>query len=116
LMLQQDKPDDYVMATGETHTVREFCDLTFKELEIELEWHGKNEKETGIDKKTGKTLVEVDPRYYRPTEVDLLIGDASKAKRELGWEPRVKFDELVKIMVKEDWLRIKKCKEIDEKR
>jgi len=110
LMLQQDKPDDYVMATGETHTVREFCDLTFKELEIELEWHGKNENEKGINKKTGKVIIEVDPRYYRPTEVELLIGNASKAKKELGWEAKVKFEELVKIMVKADWEEINKRK------
>ena len=106
LMLQKDKPEDYVMATGETHTVKEFCELAFKELDIELEWKGKNENEKGIDKKTGKIIIEVDPRYYRPTEVDLLIGDASKAKEKLGWEPRVKFEELVKIMVKADFKKI----------
>jgi len=110
MMLQQDKPNDYVMATGETHTVREFCDLAFKELEIELEWHGKNENEKGIEKKTGKTLIEVDPRYYRPTEVEILIGDASKAKNKLGWEAKVKFEELVRIMVKADWEEINKRK------
>ena len=108
LMLHQDEPDDYVVATGETHTVREFCEHAFKELDIELEWYGKNENEKGIEKKTGKILVEVDHRYYRPTEVDLLIGDASKAKEKLGWQPKVKFDELVKIMVKADWEKVKK--------
>ncbi len=107
MMLQQDEPDDYVMATGETHTVREFVDLAFKELDIELEWQGVNEKEKGVVKKTGKVLIEVDPRYYRPTEVDLLIGDASKAKEKLGWEPKVKFEELVKIMAKADWEKVK---------
>jgi len=108
MILQQDKPDDFVMATGETHTVREFCELAFKELDIvELEWNGKNENEKGIDKKTGKVIIEVDPRYYRPTEVDLLIGDASKVKEKLGWEPKVKFEELVKIMVKSDLEAIK---------
>lgn len=107
-MLQQDEPDDYVMATGETHTVREFVDLAFKELDMELEWHGKNEKERGLDKKSGKVIVEVDPHYYRPTEVDLLIGDASKAKEKLGWEPKVKFDELVKIMAIADWEKVQK--------
>jgi len=106
MMLQQDKPDDYVIATGETHTVREFCNLAFKELDIELEWTGKNEDEKGIDKKTGKVIIEVDPRYYRPTEVEILIGDASKAKRELGWKPKVKFEELVKIMIKSDYEKI----------
>ena len=108
IMLQQDEPDDYVMATGETHTVREFCYLAFKELDIELDWNGKNENEKGIDKKTGKVLVEVDPKYYRPTEVEILIGDASKAKAKLGWEPKVKFEELVKIMVKADWEKVNK--------
>jgi len=111
MILQNDKPDDYVMATGETHTVREFCDLAFKELDMELEWTGKDENERGIDNKTGKVLVEVDPRYYRPTEVELLMGDYSKAKRELGWEPKVKFEELVRIIVKADWAKaqVKGC-------
>ena len=108
LILQQDEPDDYVMATGETHTVREFCNLAFKELDMELEWIGENEKEKGIDKKTDKVIIEVDPRYYRPTEVDILIGDVSKAKKELGWQSKVKFEELVKIMVKADFKKIKK--------
>ena len=108
MMLQQDEPDDYVMATGETHTVREFVDLAFKELDIELKWQGKNENKKGIEKKTGKILVEIDPRYYRATEVDLLIGDASKAKEKLGWKPKVKFKELVKIMVQADWEKVQK--------
>ena len=108
LMLQQDEPDDYVMATGETHTVREFVVLAFRELDIELEWHGKNENEKGIEKKTGKTLIEVDPNYYRLTEVEILIGDYSKAKEKLGWEPNVKFEELVKIMAKADWEKVHK--------
>lgn len=108
LMLQQDKPDDFVMATGETHTVREFCTLAFKELDMELEWQGENESEKGIDKKTGKIIVEVDPSYYRPTEVDILIGDASKARGKLGWQPKVKFEELIKIMVAADFQKVKK--------
>jgi len=107
-MLQQDKPDDYVMATGENHTIREFADLTFKELDIELEWRGENENEKGIEKKTGKTTVAIDPFYYRPTEVDELIGNAMKAKEKLGWEPRVKFEELVQIMIKADWEKVKR--------
>jgi len=107
MILQNDKPDDYVLATGETHTVREFCDLAFKELDMNLEWTGEYENERGIYKKTGKVLVEVDPRYYRPTEVELLMGDYSKAKRELGWQPKVKFEELVKIMGKADWGKVK---------
>lgn len=102
MMMQQKTPEDYVLATGETHTVKEFVDLSFKSVGIELEWEGKEEKEKGKDRNTGKVLVSVDPTYYRPTEVDLLIGDASKAKKNLGWEPKVKFEELVDIMVKAD--------------
>jgi len=107
LMLQQDKPEDYVIATNETHTVREFAELSFKELEIMIKWIGEGENEKGVCKKTKKVLIEVDPRYYRPTEVDLLIGDYSKAKKELGWEPKVRFEELVKIMVTADWEAVK---------
>ncbi|MBV6478502.1 MAG: GDP-mannose 4,6-dehydratase [Ignavibacteria bacterium] len=101
-MLQLDKPEDFVLATGETHTVREFIVHAFKEIGIEIEWKGKNENEKGIDKKSGKTIVEIDKGYFRPTEVDLLIGDPSKAKKLLGWSPKVTFEELVKIMVKAD--------------
>ena len=107
-VLQQEKPEDYILATGETHSVREFAYLAFGELDIELEWEGKEEDEKGIDKETGKVRVEVDPSYYRPTEVDILLGDASKAKDELGWEPQVKFEELVKIMTNADWEKVKK--------
>ncbi|RMG34759.1 MAG: GDP-mannose 4,6-dehydratase [Methanobacteriota archaeon] len=107
-MLQQPEPDDYVLATGETHTVREFADLAFKELDMELEWVGEGKEEKGIEKKTGKVRVEVDPNYFRPTEVDLLIGDASKAREKLGWEPKVKFEELVRIMVHADWEKVKR--------
>ncbi|NQV18103.1 MAG: GDP-mannose 4,6-dehydratase [Armatimonadetes bacterium] len=107
MMLQNGKPDDYVMATNETHTVREFAELAFKHVVIDIEWNGKGVKEKGIDSKTGKVLVEVDPKYFRPTEVDILIGDYSKAKKELGWEPKVKFEELVKIMVTADFEKIK---------
>lgn len=107
-MLQQETPDDYVLATGENHTVRELAELAFKHLDISIKWQGKDENEIGIDSKTGKVLVKVDPVYYRPVEVDLLIGDASKAKEKLGWEPKVKFDELVKIMVDSDLEKIKK--------
>lgn len=102
LILQQENPDDYVIATGETHSVREFTELAFKEVGIEILWKGKGSEEFGIDSNTGKILVEIDPRYYRPTEVDLLIGDPSKAKEKLGWEPKVKLEELVKIMMKAD--------------
>lgn len=103
LMLQQDKAEDYVLATGETVTVRDFVSMSFNELGIDLSWEGENEKEKGIDKNTGKILVEVDPRYFRPAEVDILIGDPSKAKTELGWEPRVRLPELVKMMVEADY-------------
>ena len=107
-MLQQEKPDDYVLATGETHTVREFVTQSFKELEINIICEGKNEKEVGRDSKTGKILVKVDPKYYRPTEVELLLGDPTKAKEKLDWQPKVKFKELVKIMVKSDLENVKK--------
>jgi len=107
-MLQQNKPDDFVLATGETHSVREFVDLTFKSLDMELEWigHGKNEK--GIEKSTGRNLVWINPTYYRPTEVDLLLGDASKAKNELGWESKTKFRDLVQLMAQADWGKVQK--------
>jgi GDPmannose 4,6-dehydratase len=102
MMLQHDTPEDYVIATGETHTVREFVEAAFKHVNIEIEWQGEGVDEKGIDKDTGKVLVEVDPKYFRPTEVDLLIGDPGKAKEELGWEPEVKFKELVQLMVQSD--------------
>jgi GDPmannose 4,6-dehydratase len=107
-ILQQDKPDDFVLATGKTNTVRTFADMTFKALDMELEWVGENENETGVDKKTGKVRVAIDPKYYRPTEVDLLVGDASKAKSVLGWEPKVQLEELVNLMVKSDWEKVQK--------
>jgi len=99
LILQHEKPDDFVCATGETHTVREFCELAFKQVNIKLEWQGEGVDETGIDKSTGQVLVKIDPDYFRPTEVDLLLGDPSKIKSELGWEPRTKFYKLIEIMV-----------------
>lgn len=105
-MLQHSKPEDFVLATGKTYTVREFATLAFRELGIELEWVGKGADEKGIDKLNGKVLVEIDPDYFRPTEVDLLVGDASKAKALLGWEPRVGIEELVRIMVRADWERV----------
>jgi GDPmannose 4,6-dehydratase len=108
MMLQHDNPEDYVIATGETHTVREFVETAFKHVDVEIEWQGEGVDETGIDKDTGKVLVEVDPKYFRPTEVDLLIGDPSKAKEELGWEPEVKFKELVQLMVQSDLEAIEK--------
>ena len=102
LMLQQKKPEDYVIATGEAHTVREFCEEAFLAVGMEIEWRGSGVGEKGIDKQTGKTVVEVDPRYFRPTEVELLLGDASKAKAKFGWEPKVRFAELVEIMAAAD--------------
>ena len=102
LMLQQDKPDDYVIATGEVHSVREFVELAFKEINIDIKWVGEGLNEKGIDNKTNKILVEVDQSYFRPAEVDLLLGNASKAKNNLGWQPKVTFKDLVKMMVKDD--------------
>ena len=101
LMLQQEEPRDYVIATGEQHSVREFVELSAKYLDIDLTWEGVGAEEKGRDSK-GNVIVAVDPRYYRPTEVETLLGDASKARTELGWQPRIKFRELVKEMVEED--------------
>lgn len=108
LVLQQDKPEDFVLATGVTTTIRDFVNMTFKELGIEIEWKGKGVNEKGIDKATGKAIVEVDPRYFRPTEVDLLLGNAAKARKKLGWEPKYDLPALVKEMVKEDMKEAKK--------
>lgn len=105
-ILQNDMADDFVLATGESHTVREFADLAFKELDMELIWEGEDEKEVGIEKKTGIIRVSIDSRYHRLSEVDSLIGDYSKARSILGWEPNVKFKELVKIMIKADWYKV----------
>lgn len=109
LILQNDKADDYVIATGEQHSVREFASLAFKEAGIELKWTGKGVEEKGIDVKTGKVLVEVSKEFYRPTDVVNLLGDPSKAKKELGWNPtKTSFEELVKIMVKHDYQKVEK--------
>lgn len=102
LMLQHKEPDDFILATNETHSVREFIEETAKVLGIDLVWKGKGLNEKGIDRKTGKTIVEIDPRYFRPAEVDVLLGDHSKARKKLGWKPSVKFKELVKIMTEHD--------------
>ena len=101
-MLQADVPDDYVIATGETHTVRELCERAFACAGITLAWEGEGVAETGRCTKTGKTLVHVDPRYFRPAEVELLLGDPSKAKKLLGWEPTVTFEGLVEMMTEAD--------------
>jgi GDPmannose 4,6-dehydratase len=102
LMLQQDEPDDFVIATGEQHSVREFVQAAAEALEMSIRWEGEGLEEKGIDNDTGKVIVSVDPRYFRPTEVETLLGDPSKAKRKLGWEPKVTFSELVAEMARED--------------
>ena len=102
LMLQQDKPDDYILATGESHSVRELVEEAGRILGFDIIWKGKGKQEKGIDKNTGKVLVGIDPHYYRPAEVDILLGDASKARKKLGWKPKVKFKDLIRIMVDAD--------------
>ena len=101
-MLQQPEPDDYVLATGEAHSVREFVEKAFACTGRKISWQGKGESERGIEAGTGRVVVEVDPRYFRPNEVDYLVGDASKAQRKLGWKNRVTFEQLVEEMVDED--------------
>ena len=108
LMLQQPEPDDYVIASGEQHSVREFCEIAFKEVGINLKWQGQGKDEKGIDKKTGKVIIEVDPRYFRPAEVESLLGDPTKAKEKLGWQIKISFKELVKEMVQYDLEEAKK--------
>lgn len=108
LMMQYKKPDDYVLATGETHTIREMIELAFKYAGYEIVWKGKGINEKGIDRKTGKVLVEVSPKYFRPAEVDILLGDYSKAKKILGWSPKTKFKELIRIMVEYDLKSVSK--------
>ena len=108
LMLQQDQAEDYVVATGETHEVREFVTLAFQELGIQIEWQGEGVEEKGLDKATGRVLVQVDPRYYRPTEVELLLGDPTKAKEKLGWKAEVSLKQLVSMMVQEDLTQAKR--------
>lgn len=108
LMLQQEQAEDFVVATGETHEVREFVTLAFKEVGINIKWQGVGIDEKGIDEATGKTIVEVDSRYFRPTEVELLLGDATKAQQKLGWKPKTNLAELCAMMVKEDLTSAKK--------
>lgn len=108
LLLQQEKPEDFVIATGETHEVREFVTLAFQEVGIEIAWQGIGVEEKGIDKASGKVLVEVDPKYFRPTEVELLLGDATKAGEKLGWRPKTTLKELCSLMVREDLLSAKR--------
>lgn len=107
-ILQHKEADDFVLATGEMHTVREFCELAFQNIGIELCWVGEEENEVGINKNTGKVIIKVDPKYYRPAEVDELCGDLRKAKKLLKWQPKTKFEKLIKIMVDNDEKQIKK--------
>ena len=108
LMLQHDKPDDFVLSTGKTYSVRYFCELAFKEVGITIEWKGNGVDEIGFNSKTGKEIIKIDPYYFRPTEVDILVGDYSKANKVLGWEPKYTFDNLVKEMVNSDYENFKK--------
>lgn len=101
-MLQQDQPNDYVLATGETHSIREFCESAFKEIGVELTWQGSGVEETAVDASTGKVLIKINPEFFRPSEVDLLLGDPTKAETELGWKRAVDFPGLVKLMVEHD--------------
>ena len=107
LMLQQKEPDDYVLATGETHTVKEFLETAAKIAGFDLEWKGKDLNTKGIDRKTGKIIVEVSPEFYRPAEVDLLVGNPQKAREKLGWKPKTSFSKLVEIMMEADLRRLK---------
>jgi GDPmannose 4,6-dehydratase len=102
LMLQQEKADDFVIATGETWSVRSFAEQVFARLELPLEWHGEGEAEVGVEAWSGRVLIRIDPRYFRPAEVDLLLGDPAKAKHELKWEPKTSFEQLVEMMVDAD--------------
>ncbi|MFO7955948.1 MAG: GDP-mannose 4,6-dehydratase, partial [Candidatus Brocadiia bacterium] len=100
--LHREEPDDFVIATGETHSPRECAELAFRYAGFDIEWQGKGVDEEGIDRESGRTLIRIDPRYFRPAEVDLLLGDATKAREQLGWEPEVRFEELIRIMVEAD--------------
>jgi GDPmannose 4,6-dehydratase len=106
MIVQQDEPDDYVLATGERHAVREFVEKAFACVDRDIEWRGKGIKETGIDARSGKVLVEVDPRYFRPTEVDILLGDPSKARQRLGWRHKTSFEDMIKEMVASDLIAV----------
>ena len=106
LMLQQDKPDDFVLSTGETHSIKEFIELSCKECGWNINWIGDGVNEKGL-LDNGITIIEVDEKYYRPAEVEILLGDSTKAKTDLGWEPKVKFEELVRIMMEHDIKNIK---------
>ena len=107
-ILQQDEPEDFVMATGVNHTIREFAELAFKELDIYIEWQGNGINEIGINTQTGKQIIGIDENYYRPTEVDQLLGDPTKAKEKLDWESKTSFEDLIKMMVRADWDKVKR--------
>ena len=115
MMVQQDKPDDFVLATGEQHSVPEFVEVSFARLGTTIEWSGEGKSEQGFDQKTGEAIVSIDPRYYRPAEVETLLGDASKARDVLGWAPKVTFKELVEEMVDSDLEIAKREKLMTEK-
>lgn len=108
IMMQQEKADDYVLATGKTNTIKKFVEISGKFLDFDIEWQGENENTIGIDKKTGKTIVKVNPKFYRPCEVELLIGNSQKAEKELGWKPKVQVEELAKMMIESDYNLLKK--------
>jgi len=107
MMLQQDSPDDYVLATGKTNSVRKFVELTFEKLNISIDWQGRGNDEVGINKKNGKTIVKLDEKYFRPTEVELLVGHSSKAQKKLGWKAKTDLEKLVELMVDADFQKIK---------
>ena len=109
-ILQHDTPDDFVLASGKMHSVRDFVNLSFKKIDVDIEWKGNGKQEKGFNKKTGKCIVEVDQRYFRPTEVDQLLGDSSKAKKILNWETKISFKELVSEMVESDLKHFKNDK------
>ena len=113
-ILQADEPEDFVLATGVTTSIRDFVTMAFKELDIDIEWQGEGINEKGIDKTTGKILVEVDPRYFRPAEVDLLLGDATKARTKLGWEPKKDLKTLCKEMIEYDFKMAQKEKLLED--
>ena len=109
LMLQHPVPEDFVIATGQMHSVREFIELAFKEINVNIEWMGKGADEKGLNKKTGEVIIEVDPIYFRPAEVDQLCGNPAKAQKILGWNPtQTSFEDLIKIMMKHDFEFVKK--------
>jgi GDPmannose 4,6-dehydratase len=111
MIVQQDEPDDYVLATGERHSVREFVERAFACVDLDIEWHGSGINEKGVHVRSGRTLVEVDPRYFRPTEVDLLLGDPSKARQRFGWRHKTRFDDMVKEMVAADLVAVRREKQ-----